>query len=111
VEISYWLKLRRDEATTSISQLNRHLELSLQKISIYLSSRPDRWQIGTQENATHDTNPNVEAKAHSVDNFVDVMRVFLCQKVTIVDAEHTLSNKVRFECPQNVLLKSSSASC
>jgi hypothetical protein len=97
------LELRRDETTTSVSQLNRHLRQCLQKISISLSSRPDRWQIGTQENDTRDTNPNVEAKAHSVDNFMDVVRVILCQKVTSVDAKHTLSNKVRFECPQNIL--------
>jgi hypothetical protein len=97
------LELRRDETTTFVSQLNRHLPQSLQKISISLSSRTDRWQIGTQENAIHDTNPNVQNKAHSVDSFMDVMRVILCQKVAIVDAVHTLKSKVRFECPQNIL--------
>ena len=97
------LVLRHDETTTSVSQLNRHLQQSFQKISISLNSRPDRWQVGTQENATHDTNPNVEAKAHSVENFMCVTRVILYQKITTVDAEHTFSNKVRFECPQNIL--------
>jgi hypothetical protein len=93
------------------SQLNRHLQQRLQKISISLSSRTDSWQTGTQLYSTHDTNPNVETKAHSVDNFMDVMRVILCQELTIVDAEHTPSNKVRFECPQNILQKRSSAEC
>jgi hypothetical protein len=103
------LVLRRAETTTSASQLEAHLQAA--PVEQFSENHDIVEQSACQiadrglRRSPDDTNPNADAEADLIPTFADSVRITPCPEVTVVDAEHTLTRKTRFVCPQNIAQK------
>jgi hypothetical protein len=105
------LELRRAETTTSTFQLQAPQQNTSQKITISLNGQSVRQQRAASDNLPDDSRPNAEAETGFIPTFADSTSVIPCPEMTPVGAQHTVTRKTCFACPQMLCKKSSSAVC